>query len=71
MFDSIEVCAPGFGDFDGDCDVDTDDMDLFRACVSGPAVALGDGCEAYDDDDDLDVDQTDFAELQRNMTGPK
>ena len=56
-------------DFNGDCDVDGDDYDLFDACASGPGVALSGGCESQDLDLDNDVDQVDFSLFQRCFSG--
>ncbi|UCD30572.1 MAG: S8 family serine peptidase [Planctomycetota bacterium] len=56
-------------DFDGDCDVDQDDFDLFQACASGPAIPLTPGCEDRDFDTDNDVDQNDFATFQLCYSG--
>lgn len=57
---------PGAPDFDCDGDVDANDLDIFRACWTSPAVgppALN--CERADFDHDLDVDQSDFGIFQR------
>lgn len=71
VFDAIEVCWPSFGDFDGDCDVDGDDLAVFEACASGPAVPLLTGCQIADHDEDNDVDQADFGAFQVMLTGPR
>lgn len=60
------------GDFDWDGDVDPDDLLPFEMCASGSGVYLrlqyDDGshaaCWMCDFDDDWDVDQVDFAQLQ-------
>jgi len=58
-------------DLDCDSDVDGDDLDLFEACATGPAVGpVTPGCERSDFDQDGDVDHDDFGLLQRCMTGP-
>lgn len=57
------------GDFNRDGDVDSDDLEAFQACQSGPAVALAAGCEGKDLDHDGDVDQEDLGLLQRSLTG--
>lgn len=71
------------GDFDGDGDVDGNDLDRFEACATGPAIGynagnLPTGCTlvsdppgriAADFDDDGDTDQSDFAVLQRCLSG--
>jgi len=62
--------VPPPGDFDGDCDVDQDDIAAFQACALGPAVTLDVGCEAMDLDGDGDADAIDFAILQRCYSGP-
>jgi hypothetical protein len=56
-------------DMDGDCDVDTDDFGLFRACFSGPFVLWVGDCQGKDFDDDGDVDLSDFGIFQRCMSG--
>lgn len=71
VFHAIEVCAPSFGDFDADCDVDSDDLALLENCYSGPGVPLAPGCGAYDRDGDNDVDHDDFGAFQREFTGPR
>ena len=55
------------GDYDNDGDVDLDDLELFKACFSGPTVPLPEGCESRDFDGDSDVDQTDFGVFQRML----
>jgi hypothetical protein len=65
---SVSVFAPGYGDFDGDCDVDVDDLHLFVQCRSGPDVPLTPSCERFDSDGDNDVDQADFGRFQVNYT---
>ena len=57
-------------DFDQDCDVDQDDIALFEACASGPAMPLMLGCEDKDFDSDNDTDQSDFGVMQRCLSGP-
>ena len=70
-------------DLDGDCDVDTADLEVFIDCATGASVAYGPGdlpatCRlpldaqdliAADLDQDHDVDQTDFAVIQRCLSG--
>ena len=69
------------GDFDGDRDVDQDDLETFEACATGPAIAYdpealppncdlvadGDGIVSADLDRDGDVDQADFGAVQRHV----
>lgn len=58
------------GDLDRDGDVDMDDVSLFAACASGPAIHVGFGfCATVDFDRDLDVDQSDFAVMQQCFSG--
>jgi T5SS/PEP-CTERM-associated repeat protein len=57
-------------DYDGDYDVDGDDLDPFEACASGPGVTLAPGCQSRDLDNDGDTDQSDFGILQRCLSGP-
>ena len=49
--------------------VDSDDIDTFEACASGPAVPLTSGCEDTDFDSDNDADQSDFGIVQRCISG--
>ncbi len=57
-------------DFDGDGDVDADDLAHFEACASGPAVPpTASNCLSANFDGDIDVDQSDFAVLQRCWSG--
>jgi hypothetical protein len=42
---------------------------VFVACASGPAVPSISGCESKDLDSDNDVDQSDFAIVQRCHSG--
>ncbi len=58
------------GDFDGDGDVDQDDYDHFRDCLSGPAIPQMDPlCHNAGMDDDGDIDQEDFGIFQRCLSG--
>ncbi len=58
-------------DLDFDRDVDTDDLDRFLACVTGPGIPWTDPCcQNADLDGDRDVDQSDFGLLQRCFAGP-
>jgi hypothetical protein len=66
----IVTCGDFLGDFDSDCDVDSDDADIMRDCHTGPMVVPpASGCEGADLDADQDVDQSDFAGLQRCFSG--
>lgn len=58
-------------DLNGDQHVDGTDIDLFIGCASGPSVphAASITCNAADFDEDNDVDQRDFAAMQRCYTG--
>jgi len=56
-------------DLNGDCDVDSGDLSVFRSCLSGPGVAPGAGCYTSDFDADRDVDQADFGILQGCLSG--
>ncbi len=59
------------GDFDDDCDVDADDLPVFEACGSGPAIPQNDlNCGDAKLDEDDDVDQSDFGLFQRCISGP-
>ncbi len=50
-----------FGDFDGDGDIDPDDLSVFVDCLTGPGVAYAVGCAPCDADGDQDVDLADHA----------
>ncbi len=77
----VEIRCPG--DLDGDTDVDGDDMDGIRPCLTGPNVpydpanlpvdcnagADGDGILPVDFDQDGDVDLSDFGRFQRCLSG--
>ena len=70
-------------DFNGDLDVDSEDLGVFTSCGTGPSLpyaadSLPPGCLlaaddmgviAADHDADLDVDTTDFAAFQRCYSG--
>ncbi len=63
-------CPPEIlGDFDRDGDVDALDMDTFATCKGLPAVPSPAECLDRDFDLDHDVDQTDFAFIQRCRSG--
>jgi hypothetical protein len=59
------------GDFNGDCDVDTDDFTTLASCFTGPGISgqLTQICQGADWDRDSDVDQIDFAIFQRCLSG--
>jgi hypothetical protein len=58
---ALTVTAQVFGDFDGDTDVDADDLAQFRICYTGddggPVTST---CSPGDSDSDTDVDCTDW-----------
>jgi len=56
-------------DFDGDGDVDGNDMVAFEACATGPGVSAAADCTDRDFDLDHDVDQVDFAIAQQCLSG--
>ncbi len=57
---------PIFGDYDYDDDVDLNDVEAFFDCFSGEGVEYDPmECNAFDSDDDDDVDFHDHAALQR------
>jgi hypothetical protein len=56
-------------DFDGDHDVDDDDLDALAACWSGPDTDVASDCAAKDLDRDNDVDATDYVLFQPCMSG--
>jgi hypothetical protein len=68
-----DICETiGGGDFDGDGDVDLDDLDRLLECLTGPGgtpvepppICPGTCLEAFDSDADTDVDLCDFAAFQ-------
>jgi len=58
-------------DLDGDGDVGLDDLGIFEACASGPAISHNGNrtCQTADFDHDGDVDQLDFGMFQRCYSG--
>lgn len=68
----LDVCETGFGDFDNDGDIDTEDFNIFVQCFGGsanpPAATCPAGVDA-DSDGDGDVDITDFLLFAQNFTG--
>ncbi len=64
----VQICV---GDHDGDCDVDLEDYEEFRQCVTGPdGGPVDEGCAMFDFDSDDDVDLTDLGRFQLAFTGP-
>ena len=66
--DAVKLTLTGFamGDVTGDGHVDVADYVGSAGCVTGPESLRAEGaCEAFDFDDDLDVDLTDLARLQQ------
>jgi hypothetical protein len=62
--------ARAFGDYDRSGQVDLDDYDWYLDCVSGPGAPADPEClDAFDADEDLDIDFDDFAELQSAVAG--
>ncbi|MHC4675505.1 MAG: glycosyl hydrolase [Planctomycetota bacterium] len=58
-------------DFNNDGDVDQEDFGRFQACLTGPAVPVGDPkCQAANLDGDVDVDQDDLIVFQQCISGP-
>jgi len=57
------------GDYDSDCDVDSEDLTRFLQCVTGPGVAVTSECADTLLDSDGDLDQTDFGIFQQCWTG--
>ncbi|NLX14073.1 MAG: hypothetical protein GXY44_10525 [Phycisphaerales bacterium] len=81
----VVLNRPVPGDFNADGHIDSDDLDVFKACKTGPAIPydptnLPPGCTLTPDnegiipadlDRDGDVDQDDFAMFQRCYSGPQ
>ncbi|NLE60131.1 MAG: S8 family serine peptidase [Planctomycetes bacterium] len=63
------VSAVITGDYDRDEDVDAFDLAEWATCASAPGVTAATGCDDKDLDADGDVDQADFAVLQRCYSG--
>ncbi|GMU24606.1 MAG: hypothetical protein AMXMBFR13_46800 [Phycisphaerae bacterium] len=72
LFNSTILPPAAPMDFDGDRDVDLDDLGLWQQCASGPGLPRPNTaiCQAADVDDDGDVDQEDFGRFQRCYGGP-
>lgn len=60
-------CIPP--DYDLNGRVNQEDLDVFLSCVSGPAIPLPAECAFADLDGDGDLDQADFAIIQRCWSG--
>ncbi|MFQ5414167.1 MAG: hypothetical protein ACE5E6_06880 [Phycisphaerae bacterium] len=66
-FDNLDVTGEVLepGDFDGDGDVDLDDLAAFRACYTGPGGGpVGPECTPGDFDGDGDIDLDDYLALR-------
>lgn len=64
-------CPPAArGDFDGDGDVDGADLEVLKACFTGPDLPLAEGCARADLEGDNDADQSDFGLFQACISGP-
>lgn len=61
-------CAPLYGDFNGDGEVDAADFPAFEDCYSGSALPRPVGCEPFDFDADGDVDCADYSGLGQAWT---
>jgi len=57
-------------DFDQDCDVDDQDVQLFLPCLTGANQPIAGGCALKNIDGDTDIDASDFGLLQRCLSGP-
>jgi hypothetical protein len=66
----VPQCPAIPADYDGDCDVDQADYQLWEFCASGPDVPYSGDCGHADFDDDFDTDQDDFTVFQRCYSGP-
>ncbi len=60
--------AWGYGDYDGDGDVDLDDFAEFPGCMAGPGGGLGSECGCLDLDGSGEIDLADFAAFQEAFT---
>ena len=60
----------GTGDFDGDGDIDLEDVSRFLNCFTGAAGTLAPGCEAGDLDGGDAIDLRDLNQFHDALTGP-
>ncbi len=67
-FEEVHVRVIDYGDFDGDADVDGDDLTLMEDCRTPPGVPATTECLRFDSDNDMDVDQSDYGAFQRRRT---
>ncbi len=61
---SQPIFIPIPGDCNQDGVVDLNDYTCFFDCMTGPSQGLQPGCDAFDFDNDNDVDQKDFDNIQ-------
>jgi len=60
----------GFGDYDGNGDVNLADYEYWPSCATGPGAGpVAPGCGAFDYQTDADVDLADFARFQEDFGG--
>jgi len=59
------------GDHDADGDVDAIDTIGLAQCLTGPGTIMQPSCQAFDSDDDEDVDLLDASRFQRVFGGPQ
>ena len=65
------TAPPSCGDADGDGDFDLEDVAALQRCFTGDGGGLvGPDCEAFDVDEDSDVDLADFAVGYTSFSGP-
>ncbi len=71
--DDIELteamCEAVPGDYDGDGDVDEDDLEAFGLCFTGPGGGVNPACRIFDFDADNDVDCDDWEIFKVMWTG--
>ena len=71
--DAVKLVLSGYalGDADGDGIVGSGDFNALPVCATGPEVfTVGQDCEAFDFDDDQDIDLLDLARFQEAFGGP-